>query len=247
VVTRQKDYAAPGCVVLPSWEAVKEQFQSEEEVFVLGGEQIYKAAISDCSRIYLTTVKTECEGDAFFPLHEDFGRWKVVETQECLKSEHDDYPSSFQILEKEGRPNLVIGNTRNPEQAEYYRRLRDDGVVCAFCKPDIYKYGIRPIQKDGKHWLVMENMAPYENTKVHLLVISKDHAETLADLDPQAGVELLTFLQELEVEHKVLSGGIAWRFGDPAHNGGSVNHLHIHFIVPDKEAVEYKPVRFKIG
>ena len=37
------------------------------EVFVIGGEEIYRQALPFASRIYLTLVETEIQGDAFFP------------------------------------------------------------------------------------------------------------------------------------------------------------------------------------
>lgn len=48
------------------------------EVFICGGGQIYEQALPLCSDLYLTWVKREVEGDAFFPPFED--RFKRVET-----------------------------------------------------------------------------------------------------------------------------------------------------------------------
>ena len=59
-----------------------------DEVFICGGAQIYAQALPRCSDIYLTLVKREVEGDAFFPPFED--KFKLVE-------EVRDYPE-FKIL-----------------------------------------------------------------------------------------------------------------------------------------------------
>ena len=49
------------------------------EVFICGGAQIYAQALSLCSDLYLTLVKKELEGDAFFPAFEgDFERVETV-------------------------------------------------------------------------------------------------------------------------------------------------------------------------
>src|SRR5690349_399237 len=49
----------------------------ETELFIIGGEQIFKYALSLADRIYLTEVKAEVKGDVFFPqLH--LKNWKVV-------------------------------------------------------------------------------------------------------------------------------------------------------------------------
>jgi len=47
------------------------------EIFICGGAQIYAQALPLCSDLFLTLVKREVEGDAFFPPFED--RFKLVE------------------------------------------------------------------------------------------------------------------------------------------------------------------------
>ena len=47
------------------------------EVFICGGAQVYAQALSLCSDLYLTLVKREVEGDAFFPAFED--RFELAE------------------------------------------------------------------------------------------------------------------------------------------------------------------------
>ena len=42
------------------------------EVFICGGAQIYAQTLPDCSDLFLTVVKREIEGDAFFPPFEEF-------------------------------------------------------------------------------------------------------------------------------------------------------------------------------
>jgi dihydrofolate reductase len=48
------------------------------QVFICGGAQVYSQALPNCSDLYLTLVKREVEGDAFFPPFED--RFTLVET-----------------------------------------------------------------------------------------------------------------------------------------------------------------------
>jgi len=50
---------------------------TDREVFICGGAQVYQQALPLCSDLYLTLVKREVEGDAFFPAFED--RFKLVE------------------------------------------------------------------------------------------------------------------------------------------------------------------------
>ena len=48
------------------------------EFYIAGGAQIYEQALPFCSDLYLTLVKREVEGDAFFPPFED--KFDLVET-----------------------------------------------------------------------------------------------------------------------------------------------------------------------
>ena len=41
------------------------------EIFLIGGAQLYEALLPQCSELYLTLVKREVAGDAFFPAFED--------------------------------------------------------------------------------------------------------------------------------------------------------------------------------
>ena len=67
----------------------------EGEVFVIGGGEIYAAALPRASRLYLTLVPRAVEGDAFFPEYDPAG-WKEVEREELTDPE----PHSFVVLER---------------------------------------------------------------------------------------------------------------------------------------------------
>src|SRR5689334_5805891 len=69
VVTRQKNFEAPGCTVVNSIdEALNIAHANHQmEVFIIGGAEIYKQGLPLATRLYLTEIKTELEGDTFFP------------------------------------------------------------------------------------------------------------------------------------------------------------------------------------
>ena len=74
VITRQTEWAHPGVQVAHSLgEAIEiaRGFEGSDEVFVIGGAEIYLQALPLCGRIYLTVIHSHVEGDAFFP---PFGR-----------------------------------------------------------------------------------------------------------------------------------------------------------------------------
>src|SRR6185369_7714358 len=69
VVTRQKDFHAPGCKVVHSLEEAIElvKSSSETEVFNIGGAEIFTQGLSMADRLYLTEIDTILEGDTYFP------------------------------------------------------------------------------------------------------------------------------------------------------------------------------------
>ena len=81
IVSRQRDYAITGAIVAPSLDAAIAACGNDNEIFVIGGAQLYAAALSRTNRIYLTEVDAEVDGDTLMP---DFDRaqWQAgaVET-----------------------------------------------------------------------------------------------------------------------------------------------------------------------
>jgi dihydrofolate reductase len=75
VVTRQQDFRANGAIVAHSLGgAIAHALESSgpDEIFVIGGAELYAAALSQADRLYLTLVESDAEGDAFFPAFDDF-------------------------------------------------------------------------------------------------------------------------------------------------------------------------------
>jgi dihydrofolate reductase len=67
VISRQKDYAAPGAEVADSLENALKLASTATTVFVIGGGQIYRQAMPLADRLEITEVDLEPEGDAWFP------------------------------------------------------------------------------------------------------------------------------------------------------------------------------------
>ena len=74
VLTRRADATGlfPGCDVFASLEAAFSSCAADEDVFVIGGESLYRAALPLAQKLYLTEVEdTPNEADAFFPPYRD--------------------------------------------------------------------------------------------------------------------------------------------------------------------------------
>ena len=67
VVSRDPAYQASGATLVRSFEDAVQQAADEEEVFVIGGGELYSQALPLASRLYLTEIAQSFDGDVFFP------------------------------------------------------------------------------------------------------------------------------------------------------------------------------------
>lgn len=67
VLSRDPAYHAPGATLATSFEQARLLAGSAEEVFVIGGAELYRQALALADRLYITEVASTPPGDAFFP------------------------------------------------------------------------------------------------------------------------------------------------------------------------------------
>lgn len=77
ILTHNLEFKADGCIVAHCLTEVFELTREEPEAMVIGGAQIYKVFWPFISRIYLTIVHKEYEGDTYFPKI-DWSSWDKV-------------------------------------------------------------------------------------------------------------------------------------------------------------------------
>lgn len=100
VLTRRADATGlfPGCDVFASLEAALASCVADEDVFVIGGESLYRAALPLAQRLYLTEVEdTPKEADAFFPAYRE--RFRLVKEERHTKDERHQYDFKFSDYE----------------------------------------------------------------------------------------------------------------------------------------------------
>lgn len=69
IISRAPNFTAPGCEVVPSLEqAISLAREADPEPRVIGGAEIYRLALPLATRIYLTEVDRDAEGDTVFHL-----------------------------------------------------------------------------------------------------------------------------------------------------------------------------------
>jgi dihydrofolate reductase len=89
VVTRQNSYSTEGAVVCSSFESALVQAgraEGDEELFVIGGGELYAQALPLAKRLYLTLVDSDAVGDTFFPEYQEFTKVldRVEKTNDAL-------------------------------------------------------------------------------------------------------------------------------------------------------------------
>jgi len=86
VITRQQDFTSEGAVIAHSLEEALRQAQGElgnEEIFIIGGAQVFAEALDLADKLYITLVDAEFpEADSFFPEYADKFTKKVFEKSE---------------------------------------------------------------------------------------------------------------------------------------------------------------------
>jgi dihydrofolate reductase len=98
VLTTNRDYSAPGCVVVHDWCEVADACADHPELMVIGGASVYAAALPWAQKLYLTLIHHDYPGDTWFPAYEESFR-------ECCREDVDSdpefpWPYSYLILER---------------------------------------------------------------------------------------------------------------------------------------------------
>ena len=71
----------------------------DEEIFIIGGQDIYSQTINKANKLYLTTINDEIEGDKFFPDF-DNSNWDIVDTKYYKKNKDNTHDFKSEILIK---------------------------------------------------------------------------------------------------------------------------------------------------
>ncbi|MEO1713569.1 MAG: dihydrofolate reductase [Bacteroidota bacterium] len=101
ILTRNPFFTASNVIIARSLEEALTvaQDNGEEEVFIIGGGQIYEQSRSYWDRVYFTQVDLEVEGDILFtPL--DSQEWNMISNDSHQPDEKNEFPYHFQVWER---------------------------------------------------------------------------------------------------------------------------------------------------
>jgi len=107
VVTKQNGFKALGCAVVNSIQEGINMAEEdlEDELFVIGGSEIYQQTIFFADKLYITEIKAEVDGNVFFPEYRGngshkFGPWKEISRIQNFKDEKHAYDYDFVVYER---------------------------------------------------------------------------------------------------------------------------------------------------
>lgn len=83
VLTRDAAFDARGAECVPSLDAALQRLAGEQQVFVIGGAELYALALPRADRLLLTELARDFDGDAHFP------PWPRADFNEASRTQHD--------------------------------------------------------------------------------------------------------------------------------------------------------------
>jgi dihydrofolate reductase len=101
IITRNKNYKQEGCIVVDSIEKAIDVAKNDEEIFIIGGAQIYKQTITSnlVDQLDITQVHHSFDADVYFP-EIDSDIWKEVAREDFNADEKNKYDFSFITYKK---------------------------------------------------------------------------------------------------------------------------------------------------
>lgn len=101
ILTRDTDFKADGCLIVYSIEEAMELIAKEEaeEIFIIGGTQIYKLFLPYADRLYITHIEASFEGDSYFPTYDE-EEWQVTSNEKGIKNDANPYDYYYKVYER---------------------------------------------------------------------------------------------------------------------------------------------------
>ncbi|WP_020060713.1 dihydrofolate reductase [Bacillus sp. 123MFChir2] len=97
ILTRNPNYEMEGCKVIHSINDVKKMDeQMNEELFVIGGAEIFKEVLPFADRLYITKIEEVFEGDTFFP-EINYNEWEEISVTQGVTDEKNPYTYAYHV------------------------------------------------------------------------------------------------------------------------------------------------------
>ncbi|WP_078380282.1 dihydrofolate reductase [Sutcliffiella halmapala] len=99
ILSRDSNLQIEGCETLSSITEVEKMAKLDEEIFIVGGANIYKQLLPITETLYLTFIDEEFEGDTFFPKI-DTKEWELISNEKGVKDEKNPYDYYFKVYKR---------------------------------------------------------------------------------------------------------------------------------------------------
>ena len=99
VITRQKNFIKEGCIVVDTIEKAIAICPKDENIFIIGGGEIYMQSIHLADQLDITRVHHSFEADVYFP-EIDLNIWKITSEIFNPKDERHLYDYTFQTFSR---------------------------------------------------------------------------------------------------------------------------------------------------
>ena len=99
IVTRQRDYSVPGAIVVHSLEEALGVSASDNEVFVIGGAELFRETLPRADRLHLTIVDAAPEGDTYMP-EIDWSAWQETTSRSSPADERNPLAFRYAMYER---------------------------------------------------------------------------------------------------------------------------------------------------
>jgi len=98
IITRDTNFAAPGCEIFHSIDEALTALKDEAEVCIIGGSEIYLQTLARADFLYLTFIHATIDGDTYFP-EWNKNEWQEISREEHSSDERNPYSYSFITLQ----------------------------------------------------------------------------------------------------------------------------------------------------
>ena len=100
VISRNSKTLITGCEVLTSIDEVLSTTKDEDEVMIIGGASLCEQLLPQVSRLYITKIEGEFDGDVYFPEYDE-SDWRQVSCEYHLPDDSNQHAYHFLVLERQ--------------------------------------------------------------------------------------------------------------------------------------------------
>ncbi|MGD6857314.1 dihydrofolate reductase [Bacillus infantis] len=105
VLTRDRGFTCEGCTVFYSFDDFLAECsqKSDQEIFIIGGAEIFRMALPSADRLYLTMIHEKFEADTFFP-DVDWKEWELESRDKGTRDDKNPYDYEFLVYTRKEQP-----------------------------------------------------------------------------------------------------------------------------------------------